>query len=82
MLHSFQTLLPIELASLRIGGKIEAVLEVFLPSNLSTAEQQQRSVEALWNYLQSAMQLQAGGSLRTNTPPPFNLTPILLRASA
>jgi hypothetical protein len=40
------------------GEKIEAVLEVFLPSNLTTAEQQQRSVEALWNYLQSAMQLQ------------------------
>ena len=38
------------------GEKIEAVLEVFLPSNLTTAEQQQMSVEALWNYLQSAMQ--------------------------
>ena len=36
---------------------IEAVLEVFLPSNLTTAQQQQKSVESLWNYLQSATQL-------------------------
>ena len=36
---------------------IEAVLEVFLPSNLTTAQQQQKSVESLWNHLQSAVQL-------------------------
>ena len=36
---------------------IEAVLEVFLPPNLTTAQQQQASVESLWNYLQNAAHL-------------------------
>ena len=40
------------------GPKIDAVLEVFLPSNLSSAEQQQRSVDALWNYLKTTTQLE------------------------
>jgi len=39
------------------GPKVEAVLEVFLPPNLATAEQQQQSVDALWNFLQSATQI-------------------------
>ena len=40
------------------GPKIQAVLEIFLPSNLTSAEQQQQSVDALWNYLISNSQLE------------------------
>jgi hypothetical protein len=39
------------------GEPIEAVLEVILPSNLLIAEQQRRSVDALWNYLQNSTEL-------------------------
>ena len=39
------------------GPMIEAVLEVFLPCNLTTSEQQQVSLDALWGYLQQSEHL-------------------------
>ena len=39
------------------GPTIEAVLEVFLPCNLTTSEQQQVSLDALWGYLQQSEHL-------------------------
>ena len=58
------------------GSMIEAVLEVFLPCNLTTSEQQQQSLDALWGYLQRSahlhMLLDADG-VRKNGGVPENL---------
>ena len=35
------------------GSKTEAVIELYLPGNLTTAEQQQASVDAFWTHLQN-----------------------------
>jgi len=64
------------------GEKTEAVLELYFPGNLTTPEQQQPCVDAIWNHLHGSSTLSMYGSAGDSENPGAGVQPIPTDISA